>query len=606
MSDELLSYYNRELTFIRRMGAEFAAANPKIAGRLRLGTDAVEDPHVARMVEAFAYLNARIRHKLDDDFPELTDALLGVLYPHYLAPIPSMAIVQFEPQADLSAGYLIPRGASVETDPIHGEPCRFRTCYPVTVWPVQIESASLAGRPLVAPRVPASGEAQAVLRIVLRCAAPDASFDGLAPDSLRFFLKGQAQHVYPLYELLLNNALQVVIAEAADDPRPTVMGPDCLRGVGFDADEGMLPYPPRSFAGYRLLSEFFAFPEKFLFVELTGLAARLSRPAGNRLEIFIYCDRSVPELERNVSAEILALGCTPVVNLHRQRAEPIQLSHMRSEYRVVPDARRPASFEVYSVDRVTASDSAGRQFKYLPFYGLGHGKDGDSVRTFWHASRRPGGPRDSGTEVFLSLVDLDFSPSASAGQYLSVETTCLNRDLPERLPFGGGEPRLQLGEGGAPLRRIVCQTPPTPTLRPSRGHGALWKLVSHLTLNHLSITDGQEGTDALKEILRLYDVRDSAETRAMIDGIMQVTSRAVTGRAPTRGPAGFCRGTEVAIQFDEGRFAGSGLFLFASVLERFLALYCSINSFIRLTATVKGREGKLRQWTSRAGDLRLL
>ncbi|HXH04693.1 MAG TPA: type VI secretion system baseplate subunit TssF [Candidatus Competibacteraceae bacterium] len=600
MSDELLPYYNRELAYLRRLGAEFAEAHPKIAGRLRLGAETIEDPHVARLIEAVAFLNAHIRRKLDDDFPELTQALLGVLYPHYLAPIPPMAIVQFQPPPDLGGAYTLPRETALETDPIHGEPCRFRTVYPVTLWPIAVEAASLRGRPLSAPRLAGAESAQACLRLSLRSTLPELPLARLAPGALRFFLRGQAQHVYALYELLCNHLLQVAVAKGADDPEPIALGADCLRPVGLALDEGLLPYPARAFPGYRLLSEWFACPDKFLFCELAGLDGQALARAGERAELYLYLARALPELERAVDAQTFALGCTPVVNLSRRRAEPIHLDHARSEYRVVPDARRPQAFEVYAVERVTAHDGDGRPREVLPLFGLQHGQQG---RAFWLASRRPAGARNPGTEVFLSLVDLDFEPLRDGEGYLSVETTCLNRDLPGRLPFGGGQPRLQLAEGNAPLRAIACLTPPTPTLRPPLGQGLLWRLISHLALNHLSLTEAADGTLALREILRLYDFRDSAETRATIDGIVSLGCRPVHGRAPH---GGVCRGTEVRLELDEAQFAGSGAFLFAAVLERFLGLYCSLNSFTRLELRYKGREGVVRRWPARSGELRLL
>ena len=199
MSDELLPYYQRELAFIRRLGGEFAEAHPKIAGRLRLAPEVAEDPHVERLIEAFAYLNARTRHKLDDDFPEISDAMMGVLYPHYQTPIPAMAVVQFaldRTQGDLRAGYTVPRHAMLETEPIDGEPCRFRTCYPTTVWPVELTAASLTGRPFAAPRTAYSSNAVAVLRIQLQCFGKEMTFAQMGMESLRFFLKAQAQHVF--------------------------------------------------------------------------------------------------------------------------------------------------------------------------------------------------------------------------------------------------------------------------------------------------------------------------------------------------------------------------------------------------------------------------
>jgi type VI secretion system protein ImpG len=189
---------------------------------------------------------------------------------------------------------------------------------------------------------------------------------------------------------------------------------------------------------------------------------------------------------------------------------------------------------------------------------------------------------------------------------VDVETTCLNRDLPQRLPFGGDQPRLHLGEGGEPVSRITCLTAPTRTLRPALREGTLWRLVSHLTLGHVSLVEHDDHALALREILKLYDFVDSAEIRKLIDGIDRVGSRRVVGRV--RGPRmdAFCQGVEVTLCFDEGKFTGGGLFLFAAVLERFLALYCSVNSFTKLVATVKGKEGELRRWPPRAGEMVLV
>jgi type VI secretion system protein ImpG len=276
---------------------------------------------------------------------------------------------------------------------------------------------------------------------------------------------------------------------------------------------------------------------------------------------------------------------------------------------VVPDARRPLAHEVYTVDQVSALSPDGESVEYMPFFSTKHGEGGPRSR-FWHATRRravpPEGQVDEGTEVYLSLVDLDFRVSAPADWTLDVQTTCLNRDLPHRLPFGGDQPHLHLTEGGALVSRVVCLTPPTPTLRPALKRGALWRLVSHLSLNHLSLVAHGAGAEALREVLKLYDYTDSEETRAMIAGIVDVDSRRVVGRARGEGGEAVCRGVEVAVRFDEKRFAGSGLFLFASVLERFLALYCSINSFSRLTAVVEGRKGELRRWPPRMGEKVLL
>jgi type VI secretion system protein ImpG len=612
MSDALLGYYMRELAYLREQGAEFARRYPKIAGRLRIGPDQADDPMVARLVESIAFLNARIRHKLDDDFPEIAEAMLNVLYPHYLKPVPSMAIVQctVDPtQGGLTGSYTIPRGTTVESEPIDGEPCRFRTAYPLTLWPIELVHAELVGRPFKAAyRSPSN--ANWLLDLHLECTSPKLTFEGLAPGSLRFFLMGKAQYVFELYEALFVNVKDVAVAASLSDPGARSLGSACLRQVGFAVDEGMLPYSPRSFAGYRLLTEYFAFPSKFLFFDVDGLDARQLQGVGTSLHILFYLDRLPTGLPPSfVATKSFQLGCVPVVNLYRKRAEPARLTQTESEVRVIPDIRRPLASEVYSIDGVTASSPTGEAIEYLPFYELKPPRRTLDDRSYYYAARRTPPPsdvhRDPGTEVYLSLVDRELKPTAPASETLHVETTCLNRDLPSRLPFGVGRPRLQLGIS-TPVARVICLTPPTPTLRPPLSRAVLWPLISHLTLNHLSISDAEDGAEALRAILRLYDFADSSDTRKMIDGLISVTSQRVVGRTDVGGQAGIVRGTEVTIEFDEEQFTGHGLFILASVLERFLGLYCSINSFTTLVATTRQRDGELKRWPPRAGETILL
>jgi type VI secretion system protein ImpG len=608
MSDELLPHYNQELSYLRKLAAQFAEAHPKIAGRLRLGADASEDPHVERLLEGFAFLTARIRHKIEDDLPELSESLLSILYPHYQAPIPSMAVIQLDLSSDqneLTKGCVIPRQTLLETEPIQGEPCRFRTCYPVHLWPVEVKSAAFQLPPFAAPMTPHSKEAAAVLKIVLACRGAGVRFPSLTMPAARFFLKGQAQYIHQLYELIFNNVMEVALARSPDDPEPILLEKEAVHQVGFEREEGMLPYAPRSFLGYRLLTEFFTFPEKFLFFEVNWETPQALKPFGPQLEIYLYLNRTGKDLPANVSADTFRLGCTPMVNLYRHRAEPMQLTQTDFEYRIVPDARRPLSHEVYSVNEVKAYSPEGEEVRIPPFFSIRHGSE-QQGRRYWHAARRTaehtGDITDRGTEVYLSFVDLDFQHDVPSDWTVDIETTCCNRDLPSRLPFGGDQPQLQMSEGGALISRIRCLTPPTRTFRPALRKAALWKIISHLSLNHMSLVEHGDKAEALRELLKIYDFADSAETRKMIEGIIQVSSQRVIGRV-TRGMAGaFCYGLEVTIQFDPEKFTGSGLYLFASVLERFLALYCTVNSFTKLVATVKGREGVLKRWSPRTGE----
>jgi type VI secretion system protein ImpG len=613
MSDELLTYYERELAFLRQIGAEFAAKYPKIASRLLLEATKSEDPQVERLLQGFAFLAARIHHKIDDEFPEITDALLSVLYPHFVAPIPSMSIIQFiiDPaQGKLTSGHLIPRGTPLYSQPVDGSPCRFRTCYPVTLWPIEVTAARIEEP----DRERRPAEAVATIRLELRCLG-GTTFAQLELERLRFFLSGESPLAYGLYELLLNNVCQVqlrVPGEAGARP-PISLSPTCLQAVGFGPEEGMLPYTPRSFLGYRLLQEYFNFPEKFLFVDLCELDRAAHARAGDRLDVVIYLNR-VPRLEQPINAGTFRLGCAPIINLFEQIAEPIRLSQAQTEYRVIPDVRRQDTTEVYSVDTIASTSPQLQEIvTFQPFYSFKHLAEQERQQAFWHAIRRPSQRKeDSGTEVYLSLVDFNFQPKLPPLDTLTVHTTCTNRDLPGRLPFGGDTRRppspgergdFEL-EGAAPLLSIRCLKKPTQTVRPPLRRGAQWRLISHLSLNYLSICDG--GRDALQEILKLYDFSDSAVVRQHIAGITEVTSRRVVGRPGSMPWNGFCRGIEVTIQFDEEKYVGSGVFLFASVLEKFLGLYASLNSFTQLVATTRQREEPLRQWPPRAGEQILL
>ncbi len=617
MSDELLPYFQQELTFLRHMGQEFSEKYPKIAGRLDLSADGSRDPHVERIVEAFAYLNARIQYKLDDDFPEIIESLLGVLYPHYQQPTPSMAIIQFQldrSQANRTSGHEVKRGTFLETEPVNGERCRYQTCYPALAWPFELKSASLTARPFQAPSTLKSSPAESVLKLELQTLDPELTFSQIDLGSLRFYLHtSQAHNAFELYELLLSDAIEVVMASSPADPQPVSLSKSSLVPVGFGRDEGMFPYSARSFPGYRLLTEYFAFPEKFRFIDLTGLTPERLARMGNRLEVYVYFNRSSRELERAVSKDNFRLGCAPIVNLFPQRADPFLLTQRQVDYRVIPDARRVSALEIYSIDRVSATSPNGDLAEFLPFYSLRHGTERGAEQKFWKADRRPGVSSqsgvadDRGTEMHLSLVDLGFSPTAPADWTVEVETTCLNRDLPGLLPSGGGRPKLDLTEGKGLISSISCLTRPTSTIRPKLGQGVRWRLLSHLSLNHLSLSKTGDGAESLREILKLYNVHDDSETRKMIDGILRVRSRRVVGRLASA-INGLCQGMEVAIHFDETKLSGSGVYLFASVLDRFLGLYASINSFTRLVATSEQRQnqGEVWRWPARAGEKALL
>jgi len=593
LDDGLLRYYLDELAYLRRAGQDFATAYPKVAARLELQPGECPDPHVERLIESFAFLTARIQSDLDADFPEVAKELLDVLYPHYLRPIPSLAVARFDVDPErgkLTSGYEIPRETPLFVHAERGAVCRLSTCYPVTLWPVEIAEAELespdrydftSGLPDVA----------AVLRLRLRSQADP--FEKLGVDRLRFHLTGDPVLVGRIYELLLVDLKGVVIAPG-DGAAPFHLPPSAVQPVGFAEDEALLPYPRTSHPGYRLLQEYFAFPEKFHFVDLEGLAGRAR---GTTTDVIFLLRRRPGRLP--VRPDTFALGCTPVVNLFPKTSEPVRVDHRQIEYRLVADMRREATTEVHSILSVSGSSNASdRAREYAPFYSFTHAMQRSSQKAFWHARRVPAQGGKTGTEILLSFRDLDFRPARPPDETVFAHVLCTNRGLASELP--AEEPLLQTDEA-LPVRRIVCVRKPTRPLTPPLAGQALWRLVSHLSLNYLSLEGGEAGLRALHEILGLYCFSDAPSLQRQIHGIRGISPRKVVRRMGDEAWKGFCRGTEVTLTFDETQYVGSSAFMLASVLNRFFALYASTNSFTQLVIQRVGREGEWKRWLPMAG-----
>lgn len=602
MTEKLLPYYNNELQYLRNMAEEFSAMYPRLAGNLRISGDAFDDPHVARLMEAVAFLNARTARKIDDEFPELVDTLFNVLYPHYLVPLPSFSIIQFNPGKEMVEPYLVARESELESEVFEESICRFKTCYETTIYPFEITEAKIVAQPYVAPANPSAENSQAVLQLSFRCTVNDSTFSGLEPDSLRLYLNGLITHTFPLYELIFNNTKSIVLASSPNDPRPIILKKEALRSVGFEPNEGLLPYPSRSQLAYRILTEFFAFPNKFLFLDIDLLNC-ISSNIGSEFHVFFYLDKRNTDLERVINKDSFMLGCTPVVNLFEQKAEPILYNHSRFEHRVVPDARQQKHMVIHSISSVTGIDSEGKKKNINPFY-LKRRQDDAEVNMYWSSTRHTPYDLARVSDVFLSLTT-DIESLKEKDLTLSVTALCSNGDLPSRLPFGGDNPKFTLAKGSGPLGAISCIFPPTNIFAHHSKHGHKWRLLSHLNLNQLSIT-GEGGLDVLKEILHLYDNEKDAMFQKFIDGIIKIDVQRGTARAP-RHPNdplwvdAICRGLDINLQFDEALYPGSSCFLFALVLENFFALYSTVNSYTRLSYSVRSKQGVVKKWSPRVG-----
>ncbi|MCC5068983.1 type VI secretion system baseplate subunit TssF [Xanthomonas campestris] len=626
MDPRLLPYYSRELQHVRDMGAEFAREYPKIAGRLGLDAFECADPYVERLLEGFAFLAARVQLKLDAQYPVFTQHLLEMVYPHYLAPLPSMAVVQLQPDlkdSGLAAGVAVPRHSALRSLIGTGErtACEFRTAHAVTLWPLQLTEAKYLDSPAALAAagvaVPPGRSVRAGIRLRLEVVG-GAQAQDLALDALPLFLAGADGLPKRLYEQLHGDCAGVVVrgSDAGGVTRELLLDADALRTRGFADDDALIPYDGRSFSGYRLLQEYFACPERFLFAELTGLRAALRRLHGSSFEIVVLLERSVPALAAAVSAEHFKLFCTPAINLFERRADRIHLHTGRHDYHVLADRTRPMDFEIHHLGEVEGfGDRQESEQRYTPFYG------GDA-RT-WHARhgafytmrreprllsarQRRDGARSSyvGSEVFVSLVDADDQPHSTRLRQLGLQLWCSNRDLPLHMPVGKGSTDFSM-DSGVPVQSVRCVAGPTKP-RPALSDGqTAWRLLSQLQLNYLSLFDEGPGEStsaaALREILTLYCDPFDASAQRQIEGIKQVRGTPIVRRIPVPGPITFGRGLQITLTCEDAAFEGTGAFLLASVLRHFFARYVSVNAFTETVLRTTERN-EVARWPAQPGS----
>lgn len=612
--EDLLPYYERELGFLRTYSREFATRYPKIAGRLLMAAGVCEDPHIERMIEALALLNARVAKRLDDDYPEFTEALFDVLYPHYLRPFPACSIVRFDYAGvaeQLSGAGELPRHTSMTSQPVAGGPCTFRTIYPVSVAPLNITAASfqaIINHP-DAVRVPAG--ASAAISITIATSA-QAGVAQLGVQQLRVFIDGEPSFAAALRDTLFMRTVAAWV-EVPGSGRWFALPAVPLASAGFDDDESLIDFPARSHNAYRLLTEYFCFPEKFNFfdIDLAMIGAALP-PGASAVTLHLAVaglrpDAPAARTLTPLAAHHLLLGCTPIVNLFTQRGDPIQLTHTQTSYPVLPDGRRPYGFDVYSIDSVSLvrqSPQGETVTEFRPFYSLRHGQAPDEKGHYWMMRRDEHiAAINPGFETEITIVDIDFDPADVEVHTLSIALTGTNRDLPSQLMVNqpGGDMLLA---GSSDMSAVHMLRKPTPTWRFARVGGVHWRLISHLSLNHLSLSDG--GVDSFREILALYDLPRSPATQRQIGGIRNIAYRVATTWLPGNPFACLVRGLEVRMTIAEDAFVGSGIHAFAQVIDRFLGLYVQANSFTQLVIVSEKTGEELFTCPPRSGDLRLL
>ncbi|SFN87266.1 type VI secretion system protein ImpG [Nitrosospira briensis] len=624
MDPRLLLHYNQELAYLREMGAEFAQQFPKIAGRLGMEGIEVADPYVERLMEGVAFLAARVQLKLDAEFPRFTQRLLEIVYPNYLAPTPAMLIARFQPllsETNLAQGFTIPRGSSMHSQPGKNDAtaCEFRLAQDTALWPLEITRAEYFtfAPDLPLNKLPLSQPIKGGVRLRIKTTA-GLKFNELSLDQLRLFLSGSDEVAYKLHELCLGAPLGIAVAPAMEPwPWHQFLPARNIQPVGYSDEHALLPVNLRSFQGYRLLQEYFAFPQRFLFLDIEGLGPAVRKHAGDELEIVLLFSRGETVLENIVDRANFSLFCAPAINLFNKRADRVHLTDNTFEYHVVPDRTRPMDFEVFEVTSVTGygvgSDS---ERPFLPFYAAYHtesvGKQGyftlqREPRLLSVAQKRVG-TRSSyiGSEVFLSLVDPEEAPYSSDLRQLAITTLCTNRDLVLQMPLGLGKTDFTL-DTAAPLEAIRCVKGPSRPYSPLWTGALAWQFVSHLSLNYLSLMDNSEheGAAALREMLELYAMTTDAGVKKQIEGVRKLSVRPIIGRLPSPGLITHGRGLEIVLQLEELAFQGNSAFLFGSVMEQFFARYVSLNSFTE-TVLSSSERGEIMRWRPRCGTRPIL
>ncbi len=651
MDRRLLRYYDLELQHLRGMGAEFAAEFPRIAGRLGMEGMNCADPFVERLLEGVAFLSARVHLKLDAEFPRFTQSLLETVYPHYLSPTPSMTMVEFQPQLDepaLAQGFPIERGTQVRSLIGKGDQtsCIYTLGHAVTLWPLKIVEAQYYTRELASLEIPqatlAASGVKAGIRIRLQTTA-GVKFNQLPIQRLPFFINGTGDVQARLYEQIIGHTVGAAVQPITRPAKwrevlgtgQTAQGANSsVNMLGFNDDEALLPYGPRSFQGYRLLQEYFAFPQRFYMFEVggrEGLEKAFKRGTETTLDLILLLNQADLRLENAVSAENFAMFCSPAINLFPANADRIHLSDKLPEFQVIPDRTRPLDFEVFSIEKVVGIGAGNEQVtEFTPFYRARDGEEGGAYyalnrvpRTASAKEQRFGTrTRYPGSEIYVSLVDANSVPFSSELRQLAVAVFCTNRDLPLTVPIGKGETDFTM-EAGAPVSAIKSITgQPTPP-RPSYAEGeTAWRIISHLSLNYLSLMDQsvasgskEGGAMALRDLLRLYTGpltshgaggagQESVEylaVRKQLEGLKNVSTKQVIRRVAKPGPISFARGLEVSILFDEINFEGTGVFLLGAVLSRFLEKYVSVNSFTETVVKTLER-GEVMRWPARLGQ----
>lgn len=602
MKDNLLSYYNKELSYFRSYSKEFAKKHPKVAGNLGLSETNIEDPHVARLIEAVSFLTARVQQNIDAGLPQLTQSIFSVLYPDYFAPLPATGVFSFRLKEGIDKPYTIERGTRFRAIQSGMTECRFRTCYETTLYPVTIGKVSYSGLPFEIPELPNRRiKVQSRLKIDVVASSNNLDDEGFVMPRLRCFLKGQQEYTAKLFELIHNDCVLVTIADKSDPQNKKVLSKSSIKQVGFADEESVIPYDKKSFSGYRVLSEFYHTPDKFLFFEIEGFDQIFAQGKSEK-EITLYCREHYAELEQYLTPKNFVLGASAAINLFEHTPELIDVETAINDYKVRPSAGQPDSYEVHHIKQVNSIDEKGDKETLLPIYKANNDKQQSWVWNFHReAAAMAGGKVSAGLDTIITLIGQG-KEHQPRPKFLQLVTECSNRNLPNKLRLSEGGCQLLFAKPTPTIDQIKLESSLTKPKRPQINDQSRWQLARHINLSYLS----EQGVDGLKELLSLYNFFGLPEVENMIDGIQQLTIEPSVSRAVIGGHSGVIHGNDITLVCDDEYYTGTSVYFFGCVLSVFLSQLCQVNSYVKLAIRLQGHTDKVYQWPVLNGKVKLL
>lgn len=597
VDDSLVRYYQEELNYLRLSGQEFAKQYPKIARRLELsGSDGESpDPHVERLLESFAFLTARISKAIDDRFPQTAQALLGVLYPHLINPIPPMAIAKLkvdDAQIPPANGYILPKDTKLLARSVESVQCRFKTVYDMHLWPIEITAVDLVNKDSF--KFETAENNYWFIKITLN--AKTTPFSATTFDNLLVHIASNWVQANLLYESLFSEyAGQVYVT--TDENTPAVGG-GTLEPVGYKRDELALPVPEYSLHHYALFQEYFHFGEKFLYFRLNSLQTAIQKlPSSKQINILIPIKDVTIFKKIGIDRSTFLLHCVPVINLFERISDPIRIHHRHLRYRLIPDIRRERTTEVYSIESITGiEEKTQRQIQYKPYYSLeGQQNSGDG---FWLSQRVPATLRGvPGTDIYLSFINKNFQAIKAKDIIATAKIWCTNRYLADQLMQNS---ILQL-ENKAPLTKItLLNKPVSQNYSPADGE-SLWILISQLSSNYLSVLDQNKGLVILKSFLRLFSSRYPDIPTKAIDDLKQLNISRTTRRFGKETWRGFVQGYKIKIEMEKTNHQGSSNLILGTILNEYFSSLVSWNSFVECSLNDGQNKGEWMQWEPNPG-----